>query len=563
MSSRLGVFFNLGRLVDVVIHKNLPTLFIRYLLLCISFCRKKWKFLVKKSLQNDKKSLFYVFLIGLFNFFASPPFSVILILPITFGSLIYILEKKRDKKIKHQLLIISFFLFGYFVSIFWWLFVPLTTDLLHFFWLIPFAIFGLPAVMTLCFVPFFAIGLFALAKIKTNKNIDYSFSFAVMFIICWFCGEYVRGHLIFGGFPWMLFGHFVKYAFAFQIIGLIGIDLYSALFLALVLGVYLFFFKKTNRLTQICCLLVFCFWFCNCFFGALFCFFSKQETFNQMIIGTQINHSSSPNTSKEDAISILNKNINQMSWTARSDKEMIKIMPENAINFHLESGGNVAKVLGKVVGNEKSILFAGGIYEEGLSVYNAVYSINNDGHIISLYKKQKLVPFGEYIPVRRFMPFLTRTLANGMVDFSTDGENDIFTFYRDLPIIYPIICYESIFPNYVISNIKKSRKYVEKNFLELNKIVNEGEWGVKIKTLKERGELIVNIVNDAWMKWSVAGYQHFLMTRFLAVATGLPVIRVSNNGISAFIDKNGRIVKQTKLNTEDILFIPAKNRKQR
>ena len=561
MFSNLRSFFDFKRITDVIFRKNLSTLFIRYILFSLSFCRKKWKFLIKKSLQNSKSGLFYVFVVGLCNFIASPPFSVILVLPLTFGSLIYILEKKKVASIKWQLLTISVFLFGYFVGIFWWLFVPLTTDLLHFFWLIPFAIFGLPAVMTLCFVPFFTIGFFVLKKIKTNKNIDYSFAFAVMFIVCWFCGEYVRGHLIFGGFPWMLFGHLIKYAFAFQIVRLIGIDLYSILLLALVFGVYLFFFKKPNRLTQICCLSVFCFWFCNCLFGALFCLFSKQDTFSQIIVGTQINRSSNLNITSSEAIDILNKNINQIFWTARSNKEMIKIMPENAINFHLESGDNIAKVLGKVVGNEKSILLAGGIYEEGLSIYNAVYSINNDGHVVSLYKKQKLVPFGEYIPVRKFMPFLTRTLTNGMVDFSTDGENDLFIFYRDLPIIYPTICYESIFPNYVVSNIKKSRKYIEKNFLELNKIANEGDWGVKIKTLQERRELIVNIVNDAWMKWSVAGYQHFLMTRFLAVATGLPVVRVSNNGISAFIDSRGRVVKNTKLNTEDILFIAPKSKR--
>ena len=73
--------------------------------------------------------------------------------------------------------------------------------------------------------------------------------------------------------------------------------------------------------------------------------------------------------------------------------------------------------------------------------------------------------------------------------------------------------------------------------------------------MAERGEIVVNLTNDAWLKWSVAPYQHFLMARFLAVATGLPVVRVSNNGISAFIDHYGRIIAKTSLNQEDLLLI--------
>ncbi|GEM_PF-6241037 len=557
MSIGASNFFNLKLIRRQVFSRNLSKVFIKNILLCLAFCRRKWRNLIKNSLSSKKKHYFYTFLIGLFNFFASPPFSIILVLPLTFGSLMFILNKQKNSGIKKQLLTIFFFLFGYFVSIFWWFVIPLTTDFGSLFWLTPFAILGLPFLMSLFFVPFFCIGFLWLKGRKGGDGFNYDLSLFVVFLICWFCGEYVRGHLIFGGFPWMLFGHFVKYSFAFQIVRLIGIDLYSILFLALVLSVYFFFFGEKNEKNQLLCLLIAGFWLVNCLIGGAVLLFSKSENFSQTIIGSQPNIPAKMDASS-DAVEILNKNIELISWTARSNRDMIKILPENAISFYMESGSNASKALGRVVGNDKSLLLAGGIYSEGLAIYNVIYSVNNDGHIVSLYKKQKLVPFGEYIPVRQFMPFLTRTLTNGMVDFSIDGENDYFIFYRDLPIIYPIICYESIFPDYVKTNISKNRRLLKERFATISKEENDKGFGEKTKSLKERGELIVNVVNDAWMKWSVAGYQHFLMTRYLAVATGLPVIRVSNNGISAFIDSCGRAVRQTKLNTEDVLFIAPK-----
>ena len=131
-----------------------------------------------------------------------------------------------------------------------------------------------------------------------------------------------------------------------------------------------------------------------------------------------------------------------------------------------------------------------------------------------------------------------------------DEDNDLFTFYRDLPTIYPIVCYESIFPELVIKHIEKYRNK-ERRMSETYKKENH------IKSLKERGEIIVNLVNDIWMRSGFGAYQHFLMSKFLAVRTGVPVVRLSNNGISAIINKYGVVIQQTKLNKEDILFYQA------
>ena len=86
----------------------------------------------------------------------------------------------------------------------------------------------------------------------------------------------------------------------------------------------------------------------------------------------------------------------------------------------------------------------------------------------------------------------------------------------------PIICYEIAFPNYVA---KKSKK----------------------------ADIILNLTNDGWFGISSGPYQHLVASRFRAVENKIPVIRVSNSGITAYIDEYGRIVKKINLNIEGVL----------
>lgn len=522
----------------------------------IKLCKEKWqKFIANILTSQGKRNTFLMFCLGLCNFVATTPLSILIVLPLTFGSLFYILEKKVKKSLKSQLLIIFAFLFGHFTSIFWWFFVPLTSDFLHLFWLTPFAILGLPFLIAIVFMPFFAIGLFAWRQIFVfNKKIIFSqktteTAFVLIFILCWFLGDYVRGHFMLGGFPWMLFGHFVPYSFALQSVKFLGIDIYSIFFLALVLVPYLLIFKKQNNILVNFAKIITSCWIANCLIGSLYLMIAPTNKLNVNIFASQANMPAKVYIDNEQASKILNKNAKILSIFSKLSQPTIMLMPEGSINFNLESGNNLTQNLGRLVPNDNSILLAGGIDIHGVAPYNVIYAISNNGNILDMYKKQKLVPFGEYIPLRRFLPRLTRLITGGNFDFSTDGINDLFIFHKNLPIIYPIVCYESIFPTYVKQNIAISRKRLNKDLTE--KYTKQ----INTKTLNDRGEIIVNLTNDAWMKWSFAPYQHFLMTRFLAIYTGLPVIRVSNNGISAFIDNCGRIVTRTKLNKEDLLFV--------
>jgi apolipoprotein N-acyltransferase len=143
-----------------------------------------------------------------------------------------------------------------------------------------------------------------------------------------------------------------------------------------------------------------------------------------------------------------------------------------------------------------------------------------DGEVLSVYDKIHLVPFGEYVPLRNFLPFV-RKLTVGIGDFMSGRTYTVM----DTPFarISTPVCFEIIFPGLV-------RKFVHGG-----------------------ANLIVTVTNDAWFGQSSAPYQHFSMAVLRAVENRVPVVRAANTGISGFIDAKGRIRQKSGIYEEDVL----------
>ncbi len=164
---------------------------------------------------------------------------------------------------------------------------------------------------------------------------------------------------------------------------------------------------------------------------------------------------------------------------------------------------------------EKVMLLSGAPwYERGdggikdIRYYNSALLFDDSGKIVARTSKNHLVPFGEYVPLKKYLPFLA-PLVEAVGDFSR-GE------IRNPPVsgkakLGVLICFESIFPDI-------SRTWV-----------NEG------------ANVLVNITNDAWYGKSIAPYQTLAMTRLRAVETRRSIVRSANTGFSAFIDPLGRV----------------------
>ena len=163
--------------------------------------------------------------------------------------------------------------------------------------------------------------------------------------------------------------------------------------------------------------------------------------------------------------------------------------------------------------------------DEGPITYrNSAYLVSAQGNVLGQYDKVHLVPYGEYVPMKRWMPFIDKLVAQ-VGDFKPGQRGETLP-WKTHPIGMQI-CYEVIFPGLVRS------------------MVNNG------------AQLLVNITNDAWFDRTSAAYQHFSMAVFRSVENRRTLVRAANTGISGFIDPCGRIVAATGLYEDAFVVSPV------
>jgi apolipoprotein N-acyltransferase len=148
---------------------------------------------------------------------------------------------------------------------------------------------------------------------------------------------------------------------------------------------------------------------------------------------------------------------------------------------------------------------------------NSAFVISPSGETVARGDKLHLVPFGEYVPLKRLLPFVDK-LVVGIGDFSAGERATPLNIGRTEAGL--LVCYEGIFP-------ELARDYV-----------------------RNGARILVNITNDAWYGRSSAPYQHFSIAVFRAVETRTPMLRAANTGITAIIDQNGHIRTMTGLFVE-------------
>jgi apolipoprotein N-acyltransferase len=142
-------------------------------------------------------------------------------------------------------------------------------------------------------------------------------------------------------------------------------------------------------------------------------------------------------------------------------------------------------------------------------LYNAAFLVGPDRQTAAVYRKMQLVPFGEFIPLQRWISFLS-PLVGDLGTFAA-GEDVVL-----LPVgthnVSTAICYEVIFPGL-------ARRAVEKG-----------------------SELLTTITNDAWYGRTSAPYQHWALASMRAIEQGRYLARAANTGISGAVDPYGRVV---------------------
>ena len=196
---------------------------------------------------------------------------------------------------------------------------------------------------------------------------------------------------------------------------------------------------------------------------------------------------------------------------------MLLIYPEGITNNgelnNLEN--DFSKNSLKLTNNTKIIL--GITFDDGEKIFNSLALFDKELKIEKNYYKNKLVPFGEFLPFEKFLSnFGLKKITHGYRSFSSSDIREIIKVHS-LSFL-PLICYEIIFSG-------------------------------QLNTSKSNYDFILNISEDGWFGNSIGPIQHFSHSIFRSIEEGRDVLRVANNGISAHVNLNGKVLK--KLNSTE------------
>ena len=160
--------------------------------------------------------------------------------------------------------------------------------------------------------------------------------------------------------------------------------------------------------------------------------------------------------------------------------------------------------------------------------YNSILAIDSDGEIVASYDKSHLVPFGEYLPFEEFWKlFGIRQMVPGTNGWAA-GDGQRLQMPPGTPPFLALICYEAVFPNDIGDTAG--------------------------------AQFILNVTNDAWFDGSIGPAQHAHHARLRTVETGLPMLRVANTGATLVIDPLGRITARLAEQEVGVIDVVPHNR---
>ena len=156
---------------------------------------------------------------------------------------------------------------------------------------------------------------------------------------------------------------------------------------------------------------------------------------------------------------------------------------------------------------------------DATKMWNAAFLVS-DGKTIGHYDKIHLVPFGEYVPLRKML-FFAHKLVRAVGEFEFGA--------KDTPLAGrfrygPAICYEVVYPQ-----------------IPRTQVVNGAD-------------VLVTITNDAWYDGTSAPRQHLNQARLRAVETDRYLLRAATTGISAFVTPTGRVVEEMGMNRQGTIY---------
>ncbi len=461
-----------------------------------------------------------LFLLGGLTTLGLPPLDFWPIAFLTLPPLIWFLESVRSRRSAFGTG--WWFAFGYFAIGWYWISNALLVFSASFWWMIPFALIGLPGAMAIYYglaalVPDYLVGRGAQRRLARILLLALAFAGA----------DWLRGVLM-TGFPWNTFGYLWSGTEALsQSVALVGV--YGIGLLVLVNGLLpalVVAGAGTRPLLRAGLAAAVAFPLVAYIGGSVRLFlapdFTAQQT-DESRPGLRMVQGNIPQREKWARDFRLRNFQTFLSESAvdRPDWVTAVLWPETAAAFMIAEQPDMLTAAGGFAAPRDGYLITGAPRREDdpYRLYNAMLALDSDGAIRAAYDKAHLVPFGEYVPLGAYMPFGKVTV--GAVDFSP-GPGPRTIRLPGLPGFSPLICYEVIFPGAVTDPA-------------------------------DRPDWILNATNDAWYGSTAGPYQHLQHARLRAVEEGLPLVRPASTGVSIAFDGYGREIARIPLNERGVV----------
>jgi apolipoprotein N-acyltransferase len=186
------------------------------------------------------------------------------------------------------------------------------------------------------------------------------------------------------------------------------------------------------------------------------------------------------------------------------------VWPETAIPLIYQQAGPVLAGFEATALQYGSTLVSGIFFRDGERIYNSLTTLGNGS---GTWHKQKLVPFGEYVPLRGLLANVLQIFALPMSSLAPGPDDQQLPSVAGLRYA-PFICYEVVYPEFVRRHARDA-------------------------------DFLLTVSNDTWFGASWGPLQHLQMAAMRARENGRYMVRATNNGVSALISEKGEIVART------------------
>ena len=212
----------------------------------------------------------------------------------------------------------------------------------------------------------------------------------------------------------------------------------------------------------------------------------------------------------------------RMTNAAIANGARIVIWPESTVPLSYSSTDFFRNAIESKSAQSGADIILGSVAEDPAKpnkIWNAAFLVSG-GRTIGHYDKIRLVPFGEYVPLRKML-FFAQKLVHEVGEFEF-GTND--HPLRGILAYGPAICYEIVYPQITRTQVRNG------------------------------ADVLVTITNDAWYDGTSAPRQHLNQARLRAIEDDRWLLRAGTTGISALVDPTGRVLHEIPMGHEGIIY---------